>query len=114
GVQAADRSSGQSDALANRKIEAVAFGAGGLELGLSASGRWFLDLGDHATASAAASTWRGMKSEHDDLLGGLTRLAGASSGPQPLLVGPINDAERAQSLCGSLRNRGEDCRPVPL
>lgn len=114
GVQAPDRSSGRSDALANRKIEAVALGAGGLELGLSASGRWFLDLGDHASAGTAARAWRGMRSEHDDLLVGLTRLAGAGAGAQALLVGPIGDAERAQSLCGSLRSRGQDCRAVPL
>lgn len=113
GLQPPDRSSGRSDALANRKIEAVTLGGGGLELGLSASGRWFLDLGDHETASGASKAWRAMKSEHAELRG-LNRLAGASSGAQPLLVGPVADAEQAESLCGSLRSRGASCRPVPL
>ena len=113
GVQAPDRSSGRTDDLANRKLEAVALG-GGLELGLSATGRWFLDLGDHASAGSAADAWRGIKDEHGDLLDGMGRLAAASGGAQPLLVGPVADAGRAQSLCSSLRSRGEACRAVPL
>lgn len=114
GVQAPDRSSGRTDVAANRKIEAVSLGGGGLELGMASGGDWFLDLGDHASSSSAATAWRGMKDEHEDLLRGLTRLAGATSGPQPLLVGPVSNAARAKSLCGDLRSRGESCRPVPL
>jgi hypothetical protein len=48
------------------------------------------------------------------MLGELTRLAGVQDGSQPLLVGPIADAERAQSLCGTLRGRGQNCRALAL
>lgn len=114
GVQAPEGAPASDDAVANRKLMAVALEGDGLELGLSPSGRWFLDLGDYGSAQTAAQAWRGLKSRHADLLGGYVRLAGVQAGAQPLLVGPVASAQRAESVCGGLRGRGQSCRAVPL
>lgn len=111
GVQGPDRTSPDDNEVANRKLAAVAMAGGGFELGSGPTGRWFLNLGEH---ESAAEVWRGLKNRHGDLLGDYTRLASASPGTQPLLVGPVSNAVRAQDLCASLKTRGQTCSAVPL
>ncbi len=114
GVHPPDLAAHASDDGTNRRLTAIALGEAGLELGLAPTGRWFLNLGDFASTQGAASAWRQLRSEHGDLLSGLSRLAGTQNGRQPLLVGPVVTAEEAQSLCGSLKGRGQHCRALPL
>jgi Flp pilus assembly protein TadD len=111
GPQMADRA---SDSEANRRILAVALEGPGLELGLSPTGRWFVNLGDFGSSAQAAAAWRQLRSQNEDVLGGLSRLAGVQEGPQPLLAGPLASAEKAQSLCDTLSARGQHCRALPL
>ena len=114
GVNPPELSDDAGDAETGRRLSAIALEGNGLELGLAPTGRWFVNLGDYGSARQAASAWRQLRSQHDDLLGDLSRLAGVQDGEQPLLVGPLADAERAQSLCGSLRGRGQNCRALAL
>jgi Flp pilus assembly protein TadD len=114
GVEAPQRTERPADAGAGKRLAAVALDGEGLELGLAPSGRWFVNLGQHATPQQAAAAWRDLRSRHGALLGGLARLAGSEGGPQPLLVGPLAGPEQAETLCGSLRNAGQTCRAVPL
>ena len=95
-------------------VSALALGGRDLELGLAPTGRWFVNLGDYGSARQAASAWRQLRSRHGDVLGELSRLAGVQDGGQPLLVGPLADAERAQSVCGTLRGRGQSCSALAL
>jgi hypothetical protein len=62
----------------------------------------------------ATAAWRYLRGRIGDLLGGLTRLAGTQRGSQPLLVGPLGDGEQAETLCGTLKVRCHQCRPLPL
>ncbi len=103
-----------TDAETSRRIGAIALGGRDLELGLAPTGRWFVNLGDYASAQQATAAWRQLRSQHGDVLADLSRLAGVQDGSQPLLVGPLADAERAQSLCGTLRGRGQNCRALAL
>ncbi len=111
GPQMADRA---GDAAANRKIVAVALEGAGVELGLSPTGRWFVNLGDFGSSAQATAAWRQLRAQYADLLGGLSRLAGVQEGPQPLLAGPLANAAEAQSLCDTLSGRGQHCRALPL
>jgi Flp pilus assembly protein TadD len=114
GVHAPELIDDPADGEANRRLAAVALEGDGLELGLSPTGRWFVDLGEYGSAERAASAWRQLRTEHKDLLGQLSRLAGVEEGPQPLLVGPVAGADQAQALCGNLERRGQRCRALPL
>ena len=114
GVNPPELTDGAGDAETGRRLSAIALEGNGLELGLAPTGRWFVNLGDYGSARQASSAWRQLRSQHDDLLGDLSRLAGVQDGQQPLLAGPLADAERAQSLCSSLRGRGQDCRALAL
>lgn len=114
GAHAPEMADDATDADANRRLRALALNDDGLELGLSPAGRWFVNLGAYASDQEASQAWRQMRAKHDGLLGGLTRLAGVQDGAQPLLVGPLGDAERAQALCGNLEVLGYTCRPLAL
>jgi Flp pilus assembly protein TadD len=114
GAHAPEMSDDSADAGANRRLMALALDGDGLELGLSPSGRWFVNLGDYASDQQASQAWRELRARHDSLLGSFTRLAGVQDGPQPLLVGPLDDAARAQSLCENLKGLGHACRPLAL
>jgi Flp pilus assembly protein TadD len=114
GVNPPELTDDAGDAATGRRLSAIALEGNGLELGLAPTGRWFVNLGDYGSARQASSAWRQLRSQHDDLLGDLSRLAGVQDGQQPLLVGPLADAERAQSLCTTLRGRGQDCRALAL
>lgn len=104
---------GDSGASGSR-LTALAFGDEGLELALTPTGRWYVNLGEYANQLQAASAWRQLQGQHVDLLSRFDRLAGAERGRQPLLVGPIATAEKAESLCGDLSSRGQTCRPMAL
>lgn len=97
-----------------RKLTALALGGEGLELALTPTGRWYVNLGEYANRLQAASAWRKLQTQHGDLLTQFDRLAGAESGRQPLLVGPMATAEKAESLCDNLVGRGQACRPMAL
>jgi Flp pilus assembly protein TadD len=114
GVNPPELSDHAGDAEIGRRLSAIALEGNGLELGLAPTGRWFVNLGDFGSAGQAAYAWRQLRSQHNDLLGDLTRLAGVQDGQQPLLVGPLADADRAQSLCGTLKVRGQHCRALAL
>lgn len=114
GVHPPDMSDHAGDADAGRRLSAIALEGNGLELGLAPTGRWFVNLGDFSSTAQAASAWRRLRSQHNDVLGDLSRLAGVQDGSQPLLVGPLADAEKAQLLCGTLRVRGQSCRALAL
>lgn len=114
GVHAPEVSDRPDDADNGRRLSALALGGHDLELGLAPTGRWFVNLGEYGSAGQAVSAWRNLRSQHGDVLGDLTRLAGLQDGSQPLLVGPLADADRAQSVCGTLRGRGQSCRALAL
>jgi Flp pilus assembly protein TadD len=114
GVQGPQLTDRAGDAEANRRIVAVALEGAGVELGLSPTGRWFVSLGEFGSSAQAAAAWRQLRSQYGDVLGGLSRLAGVQEGPQPLLAGPLASAEKAQSLCDRLSERGQHCRALPL
>lgn len=102
-----------SDA-AGRRLTALTLGGEGLELALTPTGRWYVNLGEYDNRVQAASAWRQLQTQHVDLLSRLDRLAGAENGRQPLLVGPMATAEKAESLCSDLAGRGQNCRPMAL
>lgn len=104
----------EGDAGASQRLTALALEGQGVELGLVPTGRWFVNLGQFASSAQAASAWRRLRAAHADLLGNLSRLAGAQEGSQPLLVGPLVSADQAQSLCSTLKGRGQECRALPL
>lgn len=97
-----------------RQLSALTLGGDGLELALTPTGRWYLNLGEFDDRLQAASAWRQLRGEHGDLLNRLDRLAGAENGRQPLLVGPMATAEKAERLCDDLASRGQVCRPLAL
>ena len=99
---------------AGQRLTALALGGDGLELALTPTGRWYVNLGEYANRLQAASAWRQLQAQHEDLLSRFDHLAGAETGRQPLLVGPMATAETAESLCGSLADRGQTCRPMAL
>ncbi|MGH6898578.1 MAG: SPOR domain-containing protein [Geminicoccaceae bacterium] len=114
GVHYPELTDADVDVDASRRLAAIALQGEGLELGLSPSGRWFVDLGDYVSAAAASSAWRQLRSDYPDMLGHLSRLAGVEEGRQPLLVGPLASAGRAQSLCTELQGLGQPCRTLAL
>jgi len=114
GVHRSETTDDAGDVEARRRLNAIALDGQGLELGLSPTGRWFLDLGRYPDADRATVAWQRLRGAHADLLGNLSRLAGTQKGPQPLLVGPLSSGEEAQDVCGSLKIRGHQCRPLPL
>jgi Flp pilus assembly protein TadD len=114
GVHAPELTDDPTDGDATRRLAAIALEGDGLELGLSPTGRWFVDLGEYGSAERAAAAWRQLRVEHKDLLGQFGRLAGVEEGRQPLLVGPLAGADQAQTLCGDLERRGQRCRALPL
>jgi Flp pilus assembly protein TadD len=114
GVHTPELTDRPGDAEAGRRVNALALSGDDLELGLAPTGRWFVNLGEYASARQAVSAWRQLRSQHGDVLGDLSRLAGVQDGSQPLLVGPLADAARAQSVCGALRTRGQSCSALAL
>jgi tetratricopeptide (TPR) repeat protein len=114
GVHSPELTDSRADVDASRRLAAIALEGEGLELGVSPSGRWFVDLGSYVSAAEASAAWRQLRTQHGDLLGRLTRLAGVERGRQPLLVGPIASADQAQSLCTQLQGRGQACRALAL
>jgi Flp pilus assembly protein TadD len=114
GVHPPELNDRPGDADNGRRLGAIALGGRDLELGLAPTGRWFVNLGDYGSAQQAASAWRQLRGRHGDVLGDLSRLAGVQDGGQPLLVGPLADAEQAQSVCGTLRGRGQSCSALAL
>jgi Flp pilus assembly protein TadD len=114
GVHSPELTDANADVDASRRLAAIALEGDGLELGVSPSGRWFVDLGTYVSAAEASAAWRQLRSENGDLLGRLSRLAGVEEGRQPLLIGPLASADRAQSLCSQLEGRGQPCRALAL
>jgi hypothetical protein len=96
------------------RLAALALGGEGIELALMPTGRWFLNLGDFSSDRQAASAWRQLRADHQDLLSSFDRLAGAEQGSQPLLVGPLATSEAAEQLCGNLEVRGQSCKALAL
>ena len=109
GAQPSDQSNAPDSSLG-----ALVFNGEGLELALTPTGRWYVNLGEYSSAVQAASAWRQLRRQHEDLLSRLDRLAGAENGRQPLLAGPVATAEQAELLCSDLSNRGLGCRPMAL
>ena len=114
GTRPSEQGATRGDDTAGRQLTALALGGDGLELALTPTGRWYVNLGEYADQVRAASAWRQLQAQHVDLLSRFDRLAGAEGGRQPLLVGPMSSAEKAESLCGSLASRGQTCRPMAL
>ncbi|MDH3662381.1 MAG: tetratricopeptide repeat protein [Alphaproteobacteria bacterium] len=114
GALPSDQGTPDASDAGGRRLTALALGGEGLELALTPTGRWYVNLGDYANQLQAASAWRQLRAQHVDLLSRFDRLAGAESGRQPLLVGPMATAEKAESLCGNLTSRGQTCRPMAL
>jgi Flp pilus assembly protein TadD len=114
GVQSPELTDDAVDVDSGRRLAVVALQGDGLELGVSPSGRWFVDLGNYVSATEASAAWRQLRSEYPELLAHLSRLAGVENGRQPLLVGPLASADHAQSLCSQLEGRGQSCRALAL
>lgn len=110
----AERTSGAPSGDARAALQVIALEGGDFELGVITAGRWFVNLGAYRSTASASSAWRRMKGENPDVLGGLTRLASADPGRQPLLAGPLASADEAQQVCAQLRARSLTCRPTAL
>jgi Flp pilus assembly protein TadD len=95
-------------------LKVIALEGGDVELGFATAGRWFVNLGDQPSTTAANAAWRDLKGRNPMILGNLNRLAGTDAGLQPLLAGPLADADQAQRVCTELRAREVPCIPVPL
>jgi Flp pilus assembly protein TadD len=96
------------------KLSAVALNAGDLAVGASPAGSWFLNLGRADSGEATARRWASLQQEAKSNLGGLKKLAGAGTGPEPLLVGPVADEAAGKSLCAKIRRLAPDCSPIKL
>ena len=59
GVQSPELTDADGDLDAGRRIAAIALEGEGLELGLSPSGRWFVDLGNHGSAAETSAAFTG-------------------------------------------------------
>jgi Flp pilus assembly protein TadD len=114
GIHAPETQDREADARAPQRLAAIALQGDGLELGVAPAGRWFVDLGEYPSGPQAAAGWRRLRSQHPDVLEGMSRLAGIQDGSQPLLVGPLTDAGSAQALCNDLQSRGQTCRALAL
>ncbi|MGI9434022.1 MAG: tetratricopeptide repeat protein [Geminicoccaceae bacterium] len=114
GASGSDTNEVAGDDQAARRLTALTLEGEGLELALMSTGRWFVNLGDFASGQQVTSAWRTLRGKYKDLLGGFERLAGAESGPQPLLVGPLASSKTAEGLCADLELRGQACRAIAL
>jgi Flp pilus assembly protein TadD len=93
---------------------AIALDSAEMASGLAPIGSWLLDLGSYPSPGASAAAWRSLRRDSADLLGGMTRLAGAGGGRQPLLVGPIASEAEADRLCRELGRRGTACSKLKI
>lgn len=114
GAHSSDQGTAAGSETVGQRLTALALGDEGLELALTPTGRWYVNLGEYANRLQAASAWQQLQTQHVDLLSPFDHLAGAESGRQPLLVGPMATAEKAETLCSSLASRGQVCRPMAL
>ena len=87
---------------------------GEVEAGATPVGGWFVNVGKFPDATAAVRQWQTLRAKHADALAGLGKLAGASDGPEPLLVGPLADEQAASKVCGALGADAASCQPVRL
>ncbi len=83
------------------------------EAGGPAAGGWFVDVGAF-DAAAAAERWHGLRVRHATALTGVGRLAGAGSGLEPMLLGPVASEQAATALCLELGSDAQPCRPLQL
>ncbi|MFL5332916.1 MAG: tetratricopeptide repeat protein [Geminicoccaceae bacterium] len=88
-------------------------GSGELGANPESAGGWFVDVGSFAE-SAALERWRALGAKHAAALSGLDKLAGAGTGLEPLLVGPLASEQAAAALCAQLGDDAATCRPVRL
>ena len=77
-------------------------------------GSWFIRLGSFDTAAGATQHWLRLRRGNPQALGSLSKLAGAGSGPEPLLAGPLADELAARTTCAQLGPAVPDCAPVDL
>lgn len=75
---------------------------------------WFVDLGRYADGAAALAQWRMLQEQHRQTFGGLRKLAGAESGPEPLLVGPLPSEKAAEAICAKMPDGLPTCAVVQL
>lgn len=92
----------------------VALTAADLARGAAPVGAWMLRLGLYGDEARAAAAWRQLQQRFPAELAGLMRLRAAEPGPQPLLVGPLEDGAEAKRLCATLRAGGASCDPLRL
>jgi hypothetical protein len=92
----------------------VALGDGDLAVGASPVGSWYLNLGTFPEPEAAVRRWEDLRRRHPKVLVGLTKLAGAGGGAEPLLVGPALGEAEAGALCARVRKDVPACAPVKL
>jgi Flp pilus assembly protein TadD len=95
-------------------LAAVALGDGDLSVGASPVGSWYLNLGTFPEPVAAVRHWEKLRQRHPKALVGLTKLAGAGGGSEPLLVGPALGEREAAALCARVRKDAPACIPVKL
>jgi Flp pilus assembly protein TadD len=91
-----------------------ALAAADLARGAPPVGAWMLRLGLYGDEARAAAAWRQLQQRFPAELTGLMRLRAAEPGPQPLLVGPLEDGAEAKRLCATLRAGGASCDPLRL
>ncbi|MFO1069856.1 MAG: tetratricopeptide repeat protein [Geminicoccaceae bacterium] len=82
--------------------------------GLPPIGSWLIDLGAYPDPAAAGAAWQKLRAAHPDLLQGLTRMAGAGGGSQPLLLGPLASEAEADRLCAGLTARSVTCGKLKI
>lgn len=78
------------------------------------SGSWFVNLGRYADGAAALAQWRMLQEQHRQTFGGLRKLAGAESGSEPLLVGPLPSENAAEAICAKMPVDLPTCAAVQL
>ena len=79
-----------------------------------ALGRWFVDLGSFDSPAATAAYWQKLRRTHEAATAGLSRLAGGTSQPVPLIVGPFASAADAEALCAAVAGAVVYCNPIRL
>ena len=92
----------------------MALAEGDLSVGGSPVGSWYLNLGTYPEPEATVRRWEALRRHHPKALSGLTKLAGAGGGPEPLLVGPALGEAEAAALCARVRKDAPACEPVKL
>ena len=84
------------------------------EPGKAPGGVWYLDLGEYPNGTRSQAVWNVLRKSKPDETEGLGRLAGAGNGPEPLIVGPVDNEADGMAVCEKLGKAVKTCTPMKL